>query len=391
MARRAPVHRGEVEFRRRFAGVRQSWPSGTALLVIPIALIVVITIVDIRTPPNVHLGPLLVIAPAITPSFAGPRRVALIGLLATAAQVVIAQWHGGLTTVNHLVQIPAIALLSFLIWTFSVVRERRSRQLAQVRSVAEAAQQVLLWPLPERLGPLDAACLYLAAEDEAQIGGDMYAAARSEHGTRLLIGDVRGKGLPALGEAALVLGSFREAAHQHTTLPELAAALERSITRYLADFEPAEEAGERFATALLLEIPDDDSIARLTSCGHLAPLLLSRGHRVTEPSVHPTPPLGVGMAGEPTHPLDVLSFEPGDTLLLYTDGVIEARDENGAFYPFAERAARWTDDTPAALLSHVRRDLLRHTEGRLPDDAALVAIRRASTPRGPPPGPGQPG
>ncbi|WP_308439131.1 PP2C family protein-serine/threonine phosphatase [Streptomyces sulfonofaciens] len=359
-------------------------------MLIPIVLIAVITVVDIRTPDTVHLGPALVIAPALTPSFAGPRRVAFIGVLATVAQVVIAQWHGGLTTTNHLVQIPTIAVLSALIWSFSVVRQRRSRQLAQVRSVAEAAQQVLLWPLPERLGPLRVASLYLAAEDEAQIGGDLYAATRTEHGTRVMIGDVRGKGLPAVGEAALVLGAFREAAHEQSTLPRLARALDRSVTRYLADFEPTEEAGERFATVLLLEIPDDRPVTRLTSCGHPPPLLLSRGRPVSVPDVDPSPPLGVGGAGDAGSQLD-LSFEPGDTLLLYTDGVVEARDGDGAFYPFAERAAQWTDDPPEALLHRVRRDLLGHAGGRLADDAALVALCRAPVPsRGPPPGPGRP-
>ncbi|WPW27125.1 SpoIIE family protein phosphatase [Streptomyces atratus] len=108
---------------------------------------------------------------------------------------------------------------------------------------------------------------------------------------------MRGKGLAAIGEAALLLGAFREAAHQHTGLPALAAALEQSISPYQADFEPEEEAGERFATVLLLEIPDQGRISRMTSCGHPAPLLLSPGHAVTVPSLHPARPLGVGGTG----------------------------------------------------------------------------------------------
>lgn len=209
-----------------------------------------------------------------------------------------------------------------------------------MRSVAEAAQHVLLWPLPEQIGPLQVACLYLAAEDEAQIGGDLYAATRTEHATRVLIGDVRGKSLSAIGEAALLIGAFRESAHQHTTLPQLAAALERSADRYLADVEPAEEAGERFATTLLLDIPDEDPITRLTSCGHQAPLLLSPGASVTAPSVHPAPPLGIGL------------IEPADYTL---------------------------DVNPGTLLHHIRHDLLAHAGGHLGDDAALVAIRRTPT------------
>ncbi|MFJ7947652.1 PP2C family protein-serine/threonine phosphatase [Streptomyces sp. NPDC096354] len=356
-----------------FAGWRP-WQSSHALLVIPIALIVVITVVDILVPADVHLGPLLVIAPAITASFAGPRLTGAVGLLAVAAQAYIGRHFGAHFSRNVVVQIVALAVLSFLIVCFCVVRERRERKMAQVRSVAEAAQHVLLWPLPDRIGPLRTACLYLAAEDEAEIGGDLYAATRTEGGTRVMIGDVRGKGLAAIGEAALLLGAFREAAHQHTSLPALADALDRSVDRYQAEFsEPEGEVGERFVTALLLEISDDDHITRMTSCGHPPPLLLSPGHSVTVPSLHPAPPLGLGLM-RAAHTLDVFTFEDGDTLVLYTDGVVEARDRAGEFYPFAQRAAQWTECNPKVLLHHIQRDLLAHAGGRLGDDAALIAI-----------------
>lgn len=112
----------------------------------------------------------------------------------------------------------------------------------------------------------------------------------------------------------------------------------------------------------------------MTSCGHPPPLLLSPGN-----AVHPAPPLGIGGTGPEDYGLDVVSFEPGDTLLLYTDGVVEARDADGGFYPFTERAAQWTDHSPEALLHHLRRDLLSHVGGRLGDDAALIALHRTPT------------
>ncbi|MFI2205069.1 PP2C family protein-serine/threonine phosphatase [Streptomyces sp. NPDC020192] len=364
----------------RTVGSRQPWWSSHALLLLPVLLIVVITVVDIRSPTNVHLGPALVIAPALTPSFAGPRTTAAVGALALAAQLLIAITHGGITTMNHVVQLITLAVLSVLCVIYGVLRERRQAQLAQVRTVAEAAQHVLMWPLPEQIGPLRIASLYLAAEEEAQIGGDLYAVTQYDGGVRVLIGDVRGKGLSAIGEAALLIGAFRERAHhRHMPLPELAVLLEQSVTRYAADLEPPEEAGERFATALLVEIPDRDPVTIMTSCGHPPPLLLSPGHAVTIPSLHPSPPLGVHGGAE--HTLDVFSFEPGDTLLLYTDGVVEARDPSGRFYPLTDRVARWTDDSPEALMHHLRRDLLIHAGGRLDDDAALIALHRQTVDR----------
>lgn len=73
-------------------------------------------------------------------------------------------------------------------------------------------------------------------------------------------------------------------------------------------------------------------------------------------------------------------FLPGDRLLIYTDGVIEARDGERRFYPLAERVAERTATHPAepsaALLLHLRRDLLAHAGGRLDDDAAMVVVER---------------
>ncbi|MFE9174423.1 PP2C family protein-serine/threonine phosphatase [Streptomyces kebangsaanensis] len=362
------------------------------LLLIPVALIVVITVSNILAPADIQLGPLLAIAPALAAWFAGPWTTGIIGAASVAAQA-FAGWRlGVLTSRNMIVQMIALALLSLLVVALCVVRDHRARELAQVRSVAEAAQRVLLWPLPNRLGSLQLACLYLAAEDEASIGGDLYAAARTNSGARVMIGDVRGKGLPAIGEAALLLGAFREAAHHHAALPSLAASLERSITRYLADFEPEEEQGERFVTALLLEIPDDEPVIRMTSCGHVAPLLLGPDKEVTAPELTPAPPLGVGLTEPDGSVVDMLPFDHGSTLLLYTDGAVEARDRDGVFYPLAERITQWAGSSPDALLHHIQRDLLAHTAGRLNDDVALIAIRRTPTPsrhrfgRGPQPG-----
>ncbi|WEO93504.1 PP2C family protein-serine/threonine phosphatase [Streptomyces sp. FXJ1.172] len=364
-----------MDVRRGWGGLRQPWQSSHALLVIPIALIVVITVVDQLVPGDIHLGPLLVVAPAITVAFAGRWLTILVGFLAVGAQAYIG-WHFGvLFSRNVLVQILALAVLSSLAVLFCIVRERHRRQLAQVRTVAEATQHVLLWPLPDQLGPVQVAVLYLAAEDEAQIGGDLYAATPTETGVRVMIGDVRGKGLSAIGEAALLIGAFREAAHQHADLPTLAAALECSVARNLAHLEPAGETAERFATALLMEVPEGESVSQIISCGHPPPLLLSSDSAAVVP-VHPAPPLGLGELGPTEYTVDVVSFEPGDTLLLYTDGVIEARDASGAFYPLAQRAALWTDSSPEKLVHALRRDLLAHVGGRLDDDAAVIALCR---------------
>lgn len=347
-------------------------------MVLPLVLIVAITVVDVQTPESIHLGPLLVVAPAITVSFGSAWLTGVIGALAVAAQVVIAMLHGGLTTPNHVSQIIGLAALSIMAVIVCLTRERRTRELAQVRSVSEAAQRALLRPLPRRLGPLQISSAYLAAEKEARIGGDLYAVARTGDRTRVLIGDVRGKGLAAVGEAAALMGAFQEAAHHHTTLPALADALDRSLCRYLTQFPGADsEVQEHFITALVLEIPDHAPVARVTPCGHPPPLLISRGQVTSVPS-SPAPPLGLCGLEQGIRTSHTFAFEPGDTLLLYTDGLVEARDNGGVFYPLERRLTRWPRCGPDALVEHVRQDLLAHAGGALLDDAAILALRRTA-------------
>ncbi|GAA4993934.1 PP2C family protein-serine/threonine phosphatase [Kitasatospora paranensis] len=375
--------------RGRPAAPRGAWRRGHALVAVPLAFIAVISAVDIASPPTVHLGPLLVVAPAITASFGGPWLTGLIGALAVVAQVLIGIFHGGLWTTNHETQIIALIVVSTLIVLYCRLRERRRRELTRVRSVSETVQRVLLRPLPDRLGPLRVAAFYLAAEDEADLGGDLYAATRVRGATRVLIGDVRGKGLTAIEDAAAVLGAFRELAHHHGGLPGLAAALDASFTRHLTETADVGEAEERFVTVMLVELPDDGGPVGITNCGHPPPLLLASGRpvRLLEPGVgadgHGTgaPPIGLGSLPGVHYAVDAFDVGPGETLLLYTDGVTEARDDGRAFYPLTDRAARWVAREPAglepaALLARLRHDLLVHAGGRLKDDAAAVAVDR---------------
>lgn len=343
-------------------------------------MIAIVTTVDILAPPDVHLGPFLVAAPAVTASFAGPRTTAFIGAVAVLAQAAVAMARTSLTDLNHTFQIIALILISVIVTFFAYLRERHEKELMQLRSVAEAAQQVVLRPLPHRIGPLRIASVYLAAEAEAQIGGDLYAAARTAHGTRLIIGDVRGKGLEAIGDAALLLGAFRAAAHRQADLPALVAYLEGTVSSNLddpaADPDDPDDHGEAFITAAVLDVPDKESTLDLINCGHPSPLLL-RGGQVTALDVRrPAPPLGLTEFMDSDVAPEAFAFEPGDIILLYTDGVIEARDRSGAFYPLAERVAPWTGEHPDALLSRLCQDLLSHAGGSLGDDAAMVAIER---------------
>ncbi|MFF4803423.1 PP2C family protein-serine/threonine phosphatase [Streptomyces sp. NPDC001351] len=348
-------------------------------MVIPLGLIVTVCVADVLSPPHIHFGPLLVATPAITVAFAGARVTALMGALAVAAQVLIGVLRGVLPTANIQAQITALIVVSSICVTICMVRDRREQHLHRVQSVAEAAQSVLLQPLPTQVGPLRISGLYLPAEEEADLGGDLYAAARTaDHSTRLLIGDVGGSGMAAINNAALLLGAFRTAAHRQATLPRLAVHLDGAFRWDASQWRsPAEQdTNEDSATATLLDIPDHDPVVHLFNCGHPPPLLL-RGNRLTPLTAEASHlPVGFGgVFGITAYDVQTFPFEVGD-LLLYTDGVIEARNTDGIFYPFTERAPEWTKDDPDERLRHLQDDLLAHVHGHLHDDAAAVAIRR---------------
>ena len=352
------------------------------MVAVPVVLMALIVVVDVLAPPHIHLGPLLVAAPAVTASFAGPRLTGAIAALAVAAQAVIAllRDRDELFSANHQAQILALILVGVSLVIFCAVRERHARELRQVRYVSERAQRLVLRPLPKRIGPLRVASMYLAAEAEAHIGGDLYAAARTGSATRLIIGDVRGKGMPAVGDAAVLLGAFRGVAHRHTPLPDLAAYLDGSISWNLVEPDESEQRGETFVTAALFDIPDVGGTVAMIRCGHPPPVLVREGSVTTPGPGRPGPPLGLGELESPHYPVDEFELEPGDILLLHTDGVTEARDSEGTFYPLTERIADWTGCAPAALLENLRRDLLDHVGGHLGDDAAVIAIERMPAP-----------
>ncbi|MFD3457017.1 PP2C family protein-serine/threonine phosphatase [Streptomyces sp. NPDC058691] len=342
-------------------------------------LIVAVPVADLFLPMNIHVAHVLVVPVALVAAFAGPLRGALTALLAVLALIAAAIERDALTTENVLVQLASLVLVSVLLVVFALSSERGRYELAGERRFSEAAQRVVLRPLPGRSGPLTIASAYRSADDADRVGGDLYAVARTANATRLLIGDVRGKGLNSLSETETVLGAFRAAAHRQEPLPELVASLEGSVRWGLAEFCDARaeaDVGERFVTAAVVEIPDDEPFVHVVSCGHLPPLLLHEGRATLLDVADPAPPLGLGALAESTYAPSTFPFVGGDQLLLYTDGLTEARDASGGFYPLLERAAGLTGSGPATLVQAVTRDLLGHAHGPLGDDMAVVALQR---------------
>lgn len=253
-----------------------------------------------------------------------------------------------------------------------VVHARRAllRELRQARRVVGAARSVLPHPLPPRLDGLGLAAAQLSADPGATAGGDLYEAIATEHGVRVVIGDVRGHGLPAAGTAAAVLGSFREAAHDEPRLDGVLRRLERAHAR--RSREP-----EEFVTVLLLEIGADGGLRHL-NCGHPWPYRL--GPHGVEPlaQAEPLPPLGPFPLPHDLRAAPGGRLRRGESLVLHTDGVEDARDGHGTFFDLAAvltRVVREQPVTPHTVLCKVFTALLRHTDGSPKDDVAVLVLR----------------
>ncbi|WP_327320099.1 PP2C family protein-serine/threonine phosphatase [Streptomyces sp. NBC_01235] len=334
---------------------------------LPVLIVFVIVLADLVGGAGMIWLPLLAAGPALAATTNGPRGVLCVGLLAAALGAAFGTRDGAPSRelAAVLAALIAVTLASALA---GALRTRRERVLADVRSVAEAAQHALLRPVPATVGPFEVAVRYSAAAAEARIGGDLYALIPTPYGVRLIVGDVRGKGLPAVGTAALVLGVFREAAYDEPDLLAVVDRIERSLARNLG--------ADDFVTAVVAGHPRPGQL-EVVNCGHAPPLLIDASGNVTAvEATHPAPPLGLRALTEQTPSLQVLPFADGDQLLLYTDGVIEARDHDREFYPLVEGLDRHLSDDPARTLGAIHDELLAHVGGRLHDDAALLLIRK---------------
>ncbi|RZB20355.1 serine/threonine-protein phosphatase [Streptomyces sp. F001] len=279
-----------------------------------------------------------------------------------------------------------LAVVFFAVGTGLVLHVRRTllRELRQARKVAAAAQDALLRPMPPRIDGLNVAAAQLSADRGSSVGGDLYEVVATDHGVRVVMGDVRGHGLAAIGTVAAVLGSFREAVHDEPELAGVLRRLDRALARYLrgrADGLVAEE----FVTVLLLEIGRDGEL-RALNCGHPWPYRLLGTHVEPLARADPLPPMGSFPLPPDLPAAPFGQLRPGEALFLFTDGAEDARDARGRFFPLEAALAEALRDnslTPQSILGAVFTSLLCHTSGSPTDDIALLALRNERQPRRP--------
>ncbi|MFB6818024.1 PP2C family protein-serine/threonine phosphatase [Streptomyces sp. NPDC056347] len=330
---------------------------------------------DGLTPETFTAIPFFVAAPLIAAPFfslASTVRTAVASMLAV---VLLRLYSSTLPEVVPLIELLTLATVSVLAVVINGVVRRSNEQLASARFIAETAMRAVVPQPAGRIGGLQVAARYEAAQADEYVGGDLFAVADTPHGVRMVVGDVRGKGLGAVETVAVVIGAFREAAEQESSLAEVAGRLERALSR-----EEARRGGldvlEGFITAVLAEIPAGLSRVRIVNRGHPEPILLhpDGALEVLRPSV-PALPLGMGL-GTWQERTDEWELPDGATLLLYTDGLSEARNAEGVFYDPAARLSGRIFPGPEELLSALTDDVRLHTGGETTDDMALLAVVR---------------
>lgn len=339
----------------------------------PFAISAGVVIARLAIGPGWGLLPLLVVGPAVAAALGGAVYTLAAGVTAVAACLMFGEREMHMAVYHRQVVVAFLAAVGVTAFCMLAawLRDGRTRELAQVKVVAEAAQKVLLRPVPCQVGSVQMAVRYLSASYGARVGGDLYEVAVTPDRVRLIVGDVEGKGLPAVQTAAAVTGVFREAAHEEGDLPAIVARIEASLARELGE--------EEFVTAVLAEISPDQDKIELITCGHPAPLLLGAGPPRPASPDPGTLPLGLGhLCATPRIPVTV-AFEPGDELLFYTDGASEARNKAGEFFPLPACTSVSAGHNPATLVDRLSDEITRYVGHAPEDDVALLLLYKDST------------
>ncbi len=288
-----------------------------------------------------------------------------IGVLEVAAPVGTAPPEGQL---EHFADVVATLLVTR--WAYGDVFELVRR----VRPMGLPAE--IQWRLlPPTAVCTDRVSLAGMLEPWDEVGGDAFDYALNDGRLQVALFDAMGHGLGAALLATLAVGAYRNSRRARLDLGQVYGTIDRAIA--------AQFGGEQFVTGVLLDLDVTTGALRWVSAGHLPPLLVRHDRQVRLPEVRPATPLGLGFTPGPPA-VHGLQLEPGDRLVLYTDGVVEAR-RLGQFFSderladFVVRASASGHAGPEVLRRLIRA-VLEHQDGVLQDDATVLLLEWGSPP-----------
>jgi Stage II sporulation protein E (SpoIIE) len=265
------------------------------------------------------------------------------------------------------------AILAELIMTKTsygdtIVRLRRQAPMA----LAAEMQWSLLPPLTFACREVTVAA---ALEPAYEVAGDTVDYAVDAGIAQIALFDGMGHGLPSAQLAALAVAAYRHGRRAGNSLVEICREIDDTL---LAAF-----GGTTFTTAVLAELDTTTGALRWVNAGHPEPLLIRQGQLVRTLKIPPRPPLGVNLRGTAASAVPEVGreqLEPGDCVLIYSDGVTEARSATGDFFGEQRLVDLVVRNLAAGLpapetMRRVVRELMTHQDGRLSDDASLALVR----------------
>ncbi|MDQ4069202.1 MAG: serine/threonine-protein phosphatase [Actinomycetota bacterium] len=326
------------------------------------ATVLVAVVVDLLFDVEASLIVPLVFGPFVASALASVRDTVVVSIVATALGLLLGWADDSVGSSSHVVRVASVALGGCLAVWLAVQRVAREAKLKAVTHVAEVAQAAILHPLPPEMSGVRLAARYISASAEAQIGGDFYDAVSSDWGVRIIVGDVRGKGLGAVRLASALVGEFRSRAMSEPSISAVAKTVDEAGSRM------SDASGEDFATALFVQL--EGATAAVVRCGHPPPLM-AEGREVRTITTSASLPLCLGTQAV----CDVVPIPPGARILLYSDGALEGRDASGAYFDLVSSFARHARAAePTRVLDGILADLDRHCGGGIGDDVVLLLV-----------------
>jgi serine phosphatase RsbU (regulator of sigma subunit) len=238
-------------------------------------------------------------------------------------------------------------------------------------SLPAGMQWDLLPPLSART---DGAVIAGILEPAYDIAGDAFDYAVNDGDLHFAILDGVGHGIGSTLLTGLAVGAYRHSRRAGEPLPVMHAAIDRALAGYYEDLS--------FATGIIARLGASSGRLEWSCAGHPPPLLLRGRKVVAELSSDPALPFGLGAPAPQPASMDM---EPGDAVLLYTDGVIEARTPAGELFglqrltDLAEREA--ASGQPAEeVVRRLGRAVIDHQASDLRDDATLLLVQWTGTP-----------
>jgi hypothetical protein len=293
------------------------------------------------------------------PLVSGIQRLGVLSVLLAGAPD-----EGLVASLTRLADAAANLLVAKTPYGDTIVRLRRRDHLG----VASELHYSILPPLSYASG---AVTVSAALEPCYEVAGDAIDYSVDPGRTQVAVFDGMGHGLHSAQCAVFTVAAYRSARRSGLGLVDVMTSIDEALVTGLG--------GELFTTCVLVDLDTESGLLTWANAGHPFPLLLRAGKVIKTLETEPRPPLGLGELVAEPHVVGQEQLEPGDIVLLYTDGVVEARSPDGEFFG-VDRLADLVRTQLAGGLSapetmrRAVRELLAHHQGQLTDDATLLML-----------------